>query len=219
MVQETPVAIAVNGEPRIVLHCSPRALDELALGHLLTEGWIDDVADVRRRILHDAGIGIDIDVERAAAAEALRAHQRKHGCGVRHHLDCEQAVAREVVATPDATPLLRELFRRTDETARDGGVHGTAIADGDALLHVRTDVARHCAVDRVIGAALLAGTDMHTCGLVLTARVSGAIAWKAVRARLGWIASRSIGTSLAHEICAAYGVTLVERAARRERNT
>lgn len=219
MVQETPVSITVNGEPRIVLHCSPGAVDELASGHLLTEGWIDDVSDVRRREQHDAGISLDIDVERAAAAEALRKHQRTHGCGLRHFLDCETPVARVAAAAPDATPLLRQLFGRTDERARDGGVHGTAISDGTALLHVRTDVARHCAVDRVIGAALLDGTDMQRCGLVLTARVSGAIAWKAVRARLGWIASRSIGTSLAHEICSAYGVTLVERGARRERNT
>jgi formate dehydrogenase assembly factor FdhD len=38
-----------------------------------------------------------------------------------------------------------------------------------------------------------------------------------VRARLGWIASRSIATSLAHEIAAAHGMLLMERAGRAAR--
>lgn len=218
MVAETPVWFAVNGERRVVLSCSPGALDELALGYLLTESWIDDVAHVRRSEIHACGVSLDIDVERAAAAEALRMHQRTEGCGLRHFLDCVgPEPSRSAGPAPDAAPLLRELFGHTDGAAREGGVHGAAISDGSTLLHVRSDVARHCAVDRVIGAALSGGSDPSGCGLVLTARVSGAIAWKAVRARLGWIASRSIGTSLAHEICDRYGVTLVERAARRER--
>jgi len=218
MVEEVPVRIAINGATRIVLACSPGSVTELARGHLLTEGWTDDVAHSQCNARDDRTADCTIDAARVADAEALRAHQRTHGCGLRHVLDCvPPPVVRTPAEAPDAAPLLRALFGRTDEAARDGGVHGVAISDGSRLLLVRTDVARHCAVDRVIGAALADGVDMERCGLVLTARVSGAIAWKAVRARLGWIASRSVGTSLAHEICTRYGVRLVERAARRER--
>ncbi|HSJ10701.1 MAG TPA: formate dehydrogenase accessory sulfurtransferase FdhD, partial [Longimicrobiales bacterium] len=182
MVSETPAWLDVNGERRVVLSCSPGELHELAAGHLLTEGWIDDVADMLRCDVLHGGVSTDTAVERAAAAEALRTHQRVHGCGLRHHLDCVTPSHHEWRGAPasDTALLLRALFAETDEAARDGGVHGAAISDGASLLHVRADVARHCAVDRVIGAALLAGTDMTQCGLVLTARVSGAIAWKAV---------------------------------------
>jgi formate dehydrogenase assembly factor FdhD len=40
------------------------------------------------------------------------------------------------------------------------------------------------------------------------------MAVKVARARIGWIASRSVATSLAQEICALTGITLYERAGR-----
>jgi formate dehydrogenase assembly factor FdhD len=51
----------------------------------------------------------------------------------------------------------------------------------------------------------------------LSARVSGEIAWKAGRARLGWIASRSIPTSLAIEISEVARIPIIARAMGKDR--
>ncbi|MGH7466198.1 MAG: formate dehydrogenase accessory sulfurtransferase FdhD, partial [Longimicrobiales bacterium] len=111
-------------------------------------------------------------------------------------------------------PLLRILFTAAEELAPGGGMHAAGLSDGTTLFATSTDVARHCAMDRAIGLGLHEHDDLAGAGIVCTARISGAMALKAVRARLGWIASRSIATSLAREIAGAYGVLLLERAGR-----
>jgi FdhD protein len=219
MLEEAPISIAVNGVRRALLSCSPHDAAALGAGHMLAEGWIrsrDELLDVR---LTDARrVDITIDDRRLSAALELRAHQLSNGCGVRHILDCDDAfIPRASSGLPptDMIGVLRALFAAADAASTEGGLHAVALADGTNFIHATTDVTRHCAVDRVLGMALLAGTPMRGLGLVLTARISGAMALKAAHAKLSWIASRSIATSLAHEIADACGLTLIERAARR----
>ena len=221
--EEQPVWIALNGVRRIVLSCSPHEPAALALGHLLAEGWIRSAADVFTLTASDegdpgqCGVSAHISPEQLDNAEMVRRHQTLHGCGMRHVLDCD-AWSLQPVSPPtlplDAVPLLRALFDLADEQAPDGGVHAAALSDGTALFAGSFDVARHCAVDRAIGLGLADNDDLSDFGVVCTARISAAMALKAVRAGLGWVASRSIATSLAHEIAEAYGLLLLERAGR-----
>jgi FdhD protein len=223
-VNEAPVWIAVNGRRRVVLTCGPSATDALALGYLLAEGWVDTAADVTSiRIVSgpDGCSGVEVMTADAlvARAEALRRHQVDHGCGVRHFLDCEPLPVRQpsdTVAAAALVDVFRSLFASTTAASPDGGVHAAALTDGTTLRHCAIDVARHCAVDRVIGLACLAGDAPADYGLVLTSRVSGAIALKAVRTGVRWLASRSLATPLAREIAAAGGVVIHENAIRRE---
>jgi FdhD protein len=224
--EERPVWIALNGVRCCVLSCSPHEPTALALGHLLSEGWIETRAQVHALEVAEEpggalGVLARVDDERVDTTLMLQRHQTLHGCGVRHFLDCDawQIPPLPQTALPrDAGALLRALFERSAADTTDGGMHAAALSDGADLLESSYDVARHCALDRAIGAAMLAGADLGTLGLVCTARVSGAMALKAVRTRLGWIASRSIATSLAHDIAAHYGLTIIERAGRQARN-
>ena len=219
---EQPVWIALNGVRRIVLSCSAHEPAALAMGHLLAEGWIRSAADVHSLSVSAdehtrTGVSAQVDPEQLNAAELVRRHQTLHGCGLRHALDCDPYGMQPVqpqAAPVDTVSLLRSLFATADELAPDGGVHAAALSDGRTLLAPSIDVARHCAVDRSIGLALSADYDLSALGLVCTARISAAIALKAIRARLGWISSRSIATSLARELAEAYGLLLLERAGR-----
>jgi FdhD protein len=218
---EQPVWIALNGVRRIVLSCSPVDTEALAFGHLIAEGWIGTAADVHSLTVSTdegrTGVSAHIDAAQLESAELVRRHQTLHGCGLRHVLDCDPAGAAPVRAPDhpvDAVPLLRALFAEADARAPSGGVHAAALSDGATLLATSIDVARHCAVDRAIGLGLRDHDDVSALGLVCTARISGAMALKAVRARLGWVASRSIATSLAREIADAHGLLLMERAAK-----
>jgi FdhD protein len=223
-VDEATVWIAINGVRRIVLTCAPTETAALALGHLLAEGWVEGAADVSalRTVAGPGGahgVEVQIDSAQVLRAEALRRHRVEHGCGLRHVLDCgDPATVEPAEPGPTPAPLgdwFRALFAAADATAPDGGVHAAALADESGLQHVATDVARHCAVDRAIGLACLAGADPARYGLLSTSRISAAIAAKAVTARLRWVASRSVATPLAHEIAQAGGVRIIERAARR----
>jgi FdhD protein len=227
-VDEIPFWIAVNGRRRLVLSCAAGDGRALAIGHLLGEGWIRGIDDVLDLVLRDGpggacGAEVTIPDDRAAAAEHLVRHQTEHGCGQRHFLDCDADPPRVVpaAAPADLTAAFRSLFAIADAAAPQGGVHAAALSDGHALRHQATDVARHCAVDRALGAGAINGAVGHdrasADGVVLTARITAAMVLKVARAGLPWLASRSIATPLARALAAATGVHLIEQAVRRDR--
>jgi FdhD protein len=232
-VDEAPIWISINGERRALLVCSPSETDALAVGYLLGNGSIRGAGDVQslRTVSGPGGAyGVEIELDRAmaeAAADRQR-HMLRHGCGPRHLLDCaegraalQSSLRRDVPvrAAPDLTAAFRSLFAAADEASPQGGVHAAALCDGGALHHAAVDVARHCAVDRVLGLAALAGEDLSAWGLIITSRISGLIALKAVHAGVGWVASRSLATPLARELAGAAALPLHEHAARRKEHS
>lgn len=221
-VPEEVVRLRVNGRPVATWSCSPAAFEALAVGRMLGFGFIRTRQDVLGlRVTRDGPIHVvDAEVVEAGAAIALEdaAHRREHGCGLRFLIDCRPArIARGASSAPpdpDRFPdLFRALFERSSSRKGGGGHHTAALSDGEALVHAHEEVGRHNGVDKVIGDALMAGVDLGAHGLVTTARISGEIMEKAARAGVGWVASRSVPTTLAVEIAGAAGITIVGRAA------
>ena len=93
---------------------------------------------------------------------------------------------------------------------RTGGLHATALFEGaDELLVLREDVGRHNAMDKAIGAMLLAGRHPLP-GVVacLSGRVSFELVQKAVLAGLAGIVAVGAPTSLAVELAEEHGLLL-----------
>lgn len=222
---EVSVWIAINGVRRRVLACSPHRLDALAIGHLAGEGCVRSMHDVLAIELVAGpggarGVNIVINDAVADAAESLRRHRIEFGCGLRHELDCAPESLRAHARTGESADFelssaFRTLFAAADRASPRGGLHACALVRGIEIAFLDTDVARHSAVDRVLGLAVQAGVELHQFGLLLSARLSAAMALKAAISGVGWIASRSVATSLAAEIVAAAQLPLLERAARR----
>jgi len=108
----------------------------------------------------------------------------------------------------------RDMFSQASLRASVGGVHtGGLVVDG-ALASVVEDVSRHHVVDRLVGSALLAPTPLRSLILLVSARISGAMAAKACRAGVGALVSRSVPTELAVAVADRGGLILVGRARR-----
>jgi len=226
-VPEEVVRLRVNGSDVATWTCSPEALEALAAGRLRALGFIRSTADLSSvEVGREPGaLTIDARVPAAAVARAEEEaeHRRRHGCGLRFLIDCRPDLvparpsnsgAQASLPTGDAFPaLFRDLFQQSPSRKEGGGHHTVALSDGETLVHVHEEVGRHNGVDKAIGAALLAELDLHSYGLLVTARISGEIAEKATRAGLAWVASRSVPTTLAVEIASAAGLRLVGRAA------
>jgi FdhD protein len=106
-----------------------------------------------------------------------------------------------VTTLPDRLREAQRLFEAT------GGLHAAGLfsADGDALV-VREDVGRHNALDKVVGARLLAGEPTAVPLLCVSGRLSFELVQKAVVAGIGALVAVGAPSSLAVQLAEQAGV-------------
>ncbi len=228
---EEPLEIRVNGSAITVTMRTPGADVELAQGFLLTEGVVtrrDDVATVQ----YCRGAGEDgmntynvLDVTLAAgvsppALDVTRNFYTTSSCGVcgKGSIDAITLISRHspgddptVVASKALTAMPNHLRSAQKIFASTGGLHGAALFDADGtMLVVREDIGRHNAVDKVIGWALEHGRIPLTgTVLLVSGRASFELTQKAVMAGIPVLAAVSAPSSLAVDLAAQAGLTLV----------
>ena len=138
-------------------------------------------------------------------------------CGVCGKDSVLEALATRTAAAwagprPDASVVRRlpEALREGQTLfARTGGVHAAGLADELGTLSVvREDVGRHNAVDKVVGARVLAGDPPAAACLVLSGRVGFELVQKAAAAGIGSIVAVGAPTSLAARLAAEAGIDL-----------
>ncbi len=219
-VEEVPVWLEVNGQPVVTWMCTPDLLEELAVGWLHGEGYIDRADQVKLRpCATDLGFWADVPPERVAAVQAERRRPvLASGCGAVSTFLADPSSltagsARGAAPRLDTLrPLFKALFARGARYRDTGGIHAAALADGDQLVSHAEDIGRHNAVDKAIGLALLSAVQPAGLGLLVTGRISAELAFKAARAGVIWVATPSVPSTLAVEIARRSGMLLVGRA-------
>ena len=120
-------------------------------------------------------------------------------------LDQVRVTAAVLTTLPDALRDAQRVFERT------GGLHAAGLfTSSGSLLVVREDVGRHNAVDKVLGWGLQSGRlPLAGCVLLVSGRASFELVQKAVLAGVPVLAAVSAPSSLAVELAADAGLTLV----------
>jgi FdhD protein len=220
-VEEVPVWLELNGSPAVTWMCSPDQLDDLVVGWLFGEGYIDQPSDIlkMRPCATELGFWVEIAPERYHSVElAERRRVLASGCGsVTTILGSLSDVPRRRTPPPELDlthlrTLFKALFQRGERYAETGGVHAAALTDGASLLFHAEDIGRHNAVDKVLGAAIQAGRNPEDQILLVTGRISGELAYKAARARVSVVATPSVPSTIAVDIARAAGMMLIGRA-------
>lgn len=230
---EEPLGIRVNGEPYAVVMRTPGHEVELATGFCLTEGivdslpgilsvgsWEEDCVEVRNVVnvilrsppTRQGGVG---RTDEAAGSARTPSSGARHGpCGVQILEDLELRLEPLESAPLFAARKLFDLLKQMEEhqglRQLTVGTHAVALARPDGeLLVVREDIGRHNAMDKAIGFALRREIDCAECGTLLSGRITFEMVQKAVRARIGLVASVSSATGLAVELAERMNCTLV----------
>jgi FdhD protein len=230
---EEPLGIRVNGEALAITMRTPGDDAELAAGFLVSEAVIGSPAEITSIKVCDGtecghaghdGLGNIAEVTLAAgitvAPSARRAFLTTSACGI-----CGKTSIQDICALPrtrpaqDATPFTSAMLATLPERLRDaqrvfsrtGGLHAAGLFTPEGeLIVIREDVGRHNAVDKVVGWALLDGRlPLAGCALLVSGRASFELVQKAVLAGVPLLAAVSAPSSLAVDLAAEAGLSLV----------
>lgn len=220
---EEPLEIQISRKPLVVTMRTPGNDEELAAGFLLTEGIIEQRAQLAEIAIPPRARNlVRVKLARGAqtpASLAKRYFAANSSCGVCGKASIDSIRARNICVlkadfriTADVLCCLPDQARASQETfGRTGGLHAAALFDAAGnLIVLREDIGRHNAVDKVIGWALLAGrVPLNDCVLLASGRGGFEIVQKSIVAGIPVVASVSAPSSLAVELARRMRLTLV----------
>lgn len=220
---ETPVSLTVNGQVWTTFMCTPVHLEALMVGFLFNEGVIDRMDEVEDVRICEHGDNVDVWLTHDAPKPD--SWTRTSGCtgGVTAVASIERpqpvSVSEEFNLSPSQINHLVEMLFESQELYREtGGVHTSALSDGDKVILSAEDIGRHNTLDKIAGLCLMEKAWPQKRVLITTGRISSEMLQKAVRLGAKVIASRTSPSSLSIELAEAWGITLIGYARRNRFN-
>ena len=231
LVVEEPLEVRVGGRSLVVTMRTPGDDMDLAAGFLVSEGVVSAQGHVRAMRYcagaTDEGINtynlLDVDLDPSVPPpdpSLERSFYTTSSCGlcgkasldaVRTHTSYDVAGDLFTV-TPALLSALPDRLREAQKVFdRTGGLHAAGLfSDAGELLVLREDVGRHNAVDKVVGWALREGLlPLTGTVLMVSGRASFELVQKAWMAGIPCLAAVSAPSSLAVDLAAEAGMTLV----------
>ena len=220
LAKEIPVALVYNDIAHTVMMCSPRDLEDFAMGFSLTEGIIDKPADIYGIDIEEVCNGMEARIELATRCfVALKDHRRtltgRTGCGICGAEQIQQVYKN--VAKLDRTltfhilqfdTCLQQLYETQELGKQTGSTHAAAFFSAEGkLLAIREDVGRHVALDKLLG--WHAKADKPRGFIVVTSRASYEMVQKTVSCGIEMLVAISAATDLAVQMAEQYNLTLV----------
>ena len=223
IISEYRIKVELDGTTCAILMCTPGQDAEMVMGHLFTEGFIDDAQDVASLEFEIAGECLTLARVRLAnfpgeLREAEGVEVPTTGSGSQVLRRCRKRPSPETYLTAGeyASWNARDVFKLDSLFSKDSPLHrltsGThscyLMRDGELICCVE-DIGRHNTVDKAIGWTMIHGIDRTQVIAFISGRVPTDMMVKAVRARFGVFATRKLPTREAIDMARRYRCTLV----------
>ncbi len=192
IVVEYPLDLFLNEEHIATLCCTPENLKELVVGFLRTKMLIHKIEDIEL---------LEINIEkRFAKVRAKSTSQKEKKDFIKQDVYLDYA---KVYTFEEKILNYSSVFQKT------GGVHCIGIFDTKDLIFACEDVARHNAMDKVMGYATLNNIPLEDKIVVVSGRISLDMLQKCANLKIPIVISKSAPTSLAIDMAKKLNITLV----------
>lgn len=232
LAQELPLALEYNGISHATVLATPCDLEDLALGFSLTEGILRSAADLHDLEVIESGPGHIAQLTIASACFANLKQRRRTlagrtGCGLcgLESLDDVERALPPVAGPARPIPVgaileaMQALREKQPLHQLTGATHAAAWAGlSGEILHVREDVGRHNALDKLIGALAHRRVAQDTTAgfALISSRASFEMVQKAASVGMPAVVAVSAPTHYAVQVAQALGVTLIGFARRQD---
>lgn len=215
IVPEHLLEIFLNGESISRIACLGVHIEELALGFLHSEGYIETSKDIKNVISDPSLLQVFVETNRkvtfpkgkvvASSGARLRSEE----------LEGEKRLAGdhlwELFPPERIFSLMDEMVERACIHQVTRGTHSAALADRSGILCLREDIGRHNCLDMLNGYCLLGNIGAADKCVLRTGRVSSEIVKKVARMGAPMVVSLSVPTLMAVELARRWGIWLVGR--------
>lgn len=218
VIVETPVSLTVNGEVWLSLLCTPVHLTALAIGFLYNEKIITDLSTVASVRVCPQGDNVDIWL--TVSVKKPQQWTRTSGCsggvtGIRSQDEGRSSFTNGGMLTPaQINHMLAEFYQVQTVYRHTGGVHTSALCDGQKISVVAEDIGRHNTLDKLAGRCLLENITPARRILLTTGRISSEMLQKAARLKAPIVISRTSPSSRSIDMAITLGITLIGYARR-----
>lgn len=222
---EMPVNVVYAPIPFAVMMTSPQDLEDFAYGFSYTEGIIEAASDIRSVGIEEADGGLKLII--SLVADKMQRHLAR-GRNISGRTGCGLCGIDDLSAMPQAKEIesklqdirldainaaLSAIPDRQKLNQVTQSVHAAAWCDlSGGIVTIREDVGRHNALDKLIGAALRAGTKAEDGFLLITSRASFEMIEKAAIFGARTVVAISAPTALAVQRARHHGMTLIAMA-------
>jgi len=212
VITEQSVSLTVNGKIWLTFMCTPINLEELAVGFLFNENVISNRDEILDIYVCEHKDNVDIWLDKSV--EEPKNWRRTSGCTGGYTAAVLEEVSpvksNGLVLSPEKIlGLVRELFESQEVYRKTGGVHSSALADGEKIVFQLEDVGRHNTLDKIAGKILLGDLKINTKVILSTGRISSEMLQKAARLQTTILISRTSPTSMSVELADKLGITLI----------
>jgi FdhD protein len=195
--EEKPLQLFLDGAFYASILCSPSNLEQLAIGHLASEGIMRSLSEIDKVNVRDTVCRVKfipgVSIKRRLGLSRQFGRVILSACGVKGSYTVSRKLPKIKlnlkVRANTILDCVKELnsapvFRKT------GGVHAAAIFEGNGTrIAFAEDIGRHNAVDKAVGIAMMSGTDLGNSFIVSTGRLTGDMVMKAATVKLPIVAS------------------------------
>jgi len=179
LVTEHEISIVLAGKTLVRATCSPSFIKELVYGYLVSEGFVRSDHDVSSCTVQGKVAEVRLDDRPSPSQQPTSPRP----------IESPFTLSADVLLAAAEECLSRgSIFRET------GGTHAAALGDRSGLISFFEDISRNCALEKVLGDALLRSVTPDETFVFLSSRVPKRMLLKIVRCGIPIVAAVSAPT-------------------------